>query len=71
MVAALPFVAFVRESLGSAVARPSTATGGRYNQVSFEFFTAVHAVMAGEREAARAMEDLEQRLERLRRGGRW
>ena len=40
-----PFFAEMKDILSSAVARPATVTGSKYNQVSSEFFNAVHAVL--------------------------
>lgn len=71
VLAASPFFGELYETFTNAVARPSRVTGERYNQVSAEFFNAAHAVLSGRAEAGPALADLEQRLERLSRGGRW
>ncbi|ACJ01077.1 ABC transporter substrate-binding protein [Rhodospirillum centenum] len=68
---AVPIMRELVDSLKNAVARPATVTGDRYNQVSTEFFTAVHSVLTGQRQADVAMQDLQRRLDRLSRGGRW
>ncbi|WP_114394053.1 ABC transporter substrate-binding protein [Oleisolibacter albus] len=70
-IKSVPIMKDLYGTLTSAVARPATVTGDRYNQVSTEFFTAVHAVLTGQRPAEEAMKDLDQRLTRLGRGGRW
>ncbi len=49
----------------NAVARPSTATAPRYNEVSRLFFTAVHSVLTGENDAETALGELEIDLEEL------
>ena len=49
----------------NAVARPSTATAPRYNEVSRAFFTAVHDVLTGNKDAETAMGELEIDLEEL------
>lgn len=49
----------------AAVARPSTATAPRYNEVSRAFFTAVHGVLTGSTDAETAMGELEFTLEEL------
>ncbi len=49
----------------NAVARPSTATAPRYNEVSRLFFTAVHSVLTGENDAETALGELEIELEEL------
>jgi trehalose/maltose transport system substrate-binding protein len=65
-----PFFGDMKEILASAVARPSTVTGSKYNQVSSEFFNAVHAVLSGSKSAEQSLADLESSLKRLSRGGR-
>lgn len=66
-----PFFAEMQPVLNNAVARPSTVTGGRYNQVSSEFFNAVHSVLSGGQSAEQSLAGLESRLNRMNRGGRW
>ncbi len=68
---ATPFFGELYDTFTNAVARPSRVTGEKYNQVSSEFFNAVHAVLSGKRDAASSLEALEGRLDRLSRGGRW
>jgi trehalose/maltose transport system substrate-binding protein len=68
---ATPFFGELYDTFTSAVARPSRVTGEKYNQVSSEFFNAVHAVLSGKTDAASSLEALEGRLDRLSRGGRW
>ncbi len=71
VLAANPAFAGLSATLADAVARPSAVTGGRYNQVSAEFWNTVHAVLSGASEADPALERLERTLERIGRGGRW
>jgi trehalose/maltose transport system substrate-binding protein len=71
LTAANPFYKDFLPILDSAVARPSTVTGRRYNQVSSTFVRTVHATLAGQGEAAASVVDLGKALERLSRGGRW
>jgi trehalose/maltose transport system substrate-binding protein len=66
-----PFFADMKEILADAVARPSTVTGSKYNQVSSEFFNAVHAVLSGSSSAEQSLSSLESSLKRLSRGGKW
>jgi trehalose/maltose transport system substrate-binding protein len=68
---ASPFFGELYETFTNAVARPSQVTGDRYNQVSSEFFNAVHAVLSGKTDAAASLTALERSLDRLSRGGRW
>ncbi|MGH6902917.1 MAG: ABC transporter substrate-binding protein [Geminicoccaceae bacterium] len=71
VLAASPFFGDLYETFTSAVARPSRVTGEKYNQVSSEFFNAVHAVLSGKTDAASSLAALEGKLDRLSRGGRW
>ncbi len=71
VLAANPFFGRLRATFETAVARPSGVTGGRYNQVSAEFWDAVHGVISGRKEAAPALARLAARLSRLARNGGW
>jgi trehalose/maltose transport system substrate-binding protein len=67
-----PFFADLVAIMRTAVARPSAATGSKYNQVSHAFWSAVHQVLSGKRTAAVSLAALQRRLDRLSRGGkRW
>jgi trehalose/maltose transport system substrate-binding protein len=68
---ASPFFGELYDTFTNAVARPSEVTGDKYNQVSSEFFNAVHAVLSGKTDAASSLAALERSLDRLSRGGRW
>jgi trehalose/maltose transport system substrate-binding protein len=68
---ATPFFGELYETFTNAVARPSRVTGEKYNQVSSEFFNAVHAVLSGKSDAPSSLEALEGKLDRVSRGGRW
>ncbi|MFW5833329.1 MAG: ABC transporter substrate-binding protein [Pseudomonadota bacterium] len=65
-----PFFGELYETFVNAVARPSGVTGTRYNQVSTEFWNAVHRVLSGEATAEDSLADLERRLQRLARNWR-
>ncbi|HEX2257539.1 MAG TPA: ABC transporter substrate-binding protein [Afifellaceae bacterium] len=69
IAAAQPVVPRWRAALESAVARPSAATRTSYNEVSSEFWTAVHDVLSGRRPAAASLNRLEVRLNRLKGRG--
>ncbi len=71
VLAAVPFFGDLYETFTSAVARPSKVTGAKYNQVSSEFFNAVHEVLSGKAKPEAALASLEGRLNRLSRGGKW
>lgn len=71
VLAAVPFFGSLYDTFVNAVARPSRVTGAKYNQVSAEFYNAVHDVLSGRSDAQTALAQLERKLERLSRGGRW
>lgn len=71
LLAANPFYGTFLTILEGAVARPSTVTGRRYNQVSSAFVRAVHATLSGRGSAEENLAGLARALERLGRGGRW
>ena len=71
VLAAVPHLKNLYDTFANAVARPSNATGAKYNRVSVEFSNAVHAVLAGEADAEYRVQALEGKLRRLRRGGKW
>lgn len=70
-VAANPFYKDFLPIMESAVARPSTVTGRRYNQVSSAFVRTVHGALSGQGVASATLVDLDKELERLSRNGRW
>jgi trehalose/maltose transport system substrate-binding protein len=70
-VAANPFYKDFLPIMDSAVARPSTVTGRRYNQVSSAFVRTVHGALSGQGQASATLVDLDKELERLGRNGRW
>jgi trehalose/maltose transport system substrate-binding protein len=55
----------------SAVPRPATVTGSKYNQVSAEFFNAVYDVLSGKSDGKTALTALDAKLNRMSRGGKW
>ncbi len=72
ILATAPFFADLEGIMRTAVARPSAVTGGKYNQVSHAFWSAVHQVLSGRHTAAESLTALQRRLDRLSRGGkRW
>jgi trehalose/maltose transport system substrate-binding protein len=70
VLAAVPFFGELYDTFVDAVARPSTATGTSYNQVSNAFWNAVHAVLSGRTDAETSLVSLERDLNRMSRGGR-
>ena len=70
VLAANPHLAPLAEVLADALPRPSAVTRDTYPEVSQLFRDAVHEVLSGRRDAADALQRLQARLERARRG-RW
>ncbi len=66
---AQPIVAEWDTVVESAVPRPSAPTKSQYNEVSKEFWTAVNETLAGRGTAADNLDQLENRLRRLKRSG--
>jgi trehalose/maltose transport system substrate-binding protein len=66
-----PFMGELYGVFNRAVARPTSATGARYNQVSNEFWNAVHEVLAGKVKPDDALSRLDTSLNRLSRGAKW
>ena len=66
-----PFMGELYGTFASAVARPTTVTGPRYNQVSNQFWNAAHEVLAGQSKADEALARVEQSLVKLSRSGQW
>ena len=62
---AVPFFGSLYNVFINAVARPSTATAPKYNEVSTLFFNAVYDILTGKKEAPTAIEELELDLEDL------
>jgi len=71
VLAANPFMGELYGVLASAVLRPTSVTGARYNEVSQAIWNNVHAVIAGRWSAAAGLARLEEDLDRLGRGGKW
>lgn len=63
VIQANPFFESLFDVFTNAVARPSTATAPRYNEVSTLFFKAVHNVLSGQMGARDALEELALDLE--------
>jgi trehalose/maltose transport system substrate-binding protein len=71
VLAANPIFESLADAFKSAVPRPSTATKSKYNQVSTEFWSAVHAVLSKKAKAKDSLADLKTKLEQIGRGGKW
>lgn len=64
-----PFMGSLKSTFINAVARPSRITGNRYNQVSTEFWNAVHDVVSGQKKADAALSGLEASLKKIKKSG--
>jgi trehalose/maltose transport system substrate-binding protein len=62
---AAPFMGSLYDVFINAVARPSTATAPKYNEVSTLFFNAVYDVLTGKKDAQTALDELELDFEDL------
>ena len=70
VLAAAPFFGTMLNVFNNSVGRPSAGTKSKYNEVSKEFWTAVHAVLSGNKSAKDSLKDLERKLKRIR-GRSW
>lgn len=66
-----PFMGELADTFTHAIARPTTATGAHYNQVSNQFWNAAHDVLEHKSKAQPALARLDKVLQRLSRGGKW
>jgi trehalose/maltose transport system substrate-binding protein len=71
VVAKNPTFTSLVDTFKAAVPRPSTATKGKYNRVSSEFWNAVHAVLSKKAKAKASLAELKGKLEGMNRGGKW
>jgi trehalose/maltose transport system substrate-binding protein len=71
LLAARRLMPELKAIFAAAVARPSAVTGRRYNQVSNEFWNAVHDVLRGRQSAPASLAALAKRLRFLSRGEKW
>ena len=62
---AVPFFGSLYDVFINAVARPSTITSPKYNEVSTKFFNAVYSVLTGKKDGQTALDELELDLEDL------
>ncbi len=63
------FIAKLLPVFENAVARPSTVTKDKYNQVSSAFWTATHNVLTGQQNASAALQSLAFQLKRIKGTG--
>jgi trehalose/maltose transport system substrate-binding protein len=66
-----PQFRLAKDVFRDAVARPSSITGQRYNQVSYEIWSSAHSVLSGKQTPEQAVATLERRLKKLSRNGAW
>ena len=71
VLAANPMYSSLADVFKSAAPRPSTATKSKYNRVSTEFWSAVHAVLSKKAKAKDSLAELKGKLEQVGRGGKW
>ena len=68
VLAATPFFGDLYNVFTSAVPRPATVTGLKYNEVSSAFWNATHDVLSGKSSAEDSLKRLEGRLNQIKRG---
>lgn len=68
---AAPFFGDLFNVFTNAVARPSTVTGDKYNEVSASIWNAAASVLNGKAKGADAVKKLEEDLTKIRRGDKW
>jgi trehalose/maltose transport system substrate-binding protein len=68
VLAAAPFFGSLYDVFTSAVPRPSTATGLKYNEVSAAFWNSTHEVLSGKDTAESSLKKLEGKLNQIKRG---
>lgn len=66
-----PLFGVLAQSLATAVARPSKNTGAHYNRVSNEIWNATFSVLNGKKSAEDSLKQLDRKLKRISRGGKW
>ena len=66
-----PFFGDLLKVFEASVARPSTPTGMKYNEVSNAFWNASSSVLSGKAKGAEAVAKLEQELNKISRDGQW
>ncbi|NIA68075.1 ABC transporter substrate-binding protein [Pelagibius litoralis] len=66
-----PFFGSLYSTFTNAVARPSKIAGAKYNRVSNEFWNATHAVLSGKMDGTTSLAQLERKLKRVSRNGKW
>lgn len=63
--AKMPYYDRMKDVFLSAVARPSVPAGRHYNEISAEYYKAVHAILSGEVDAGPALAEAEDRIQRI------
>ncbi|HSP79565.1 MAG TPA: ABC transporter substrate-binding protein, partial [Myxococcaceae bacterium] len=66
-----PFYASLLDTFTHAVARPAKVTGHKYSRVSSEFRNAVHSALSGSGQPEAKLKQLQKKLERMSRRGKW
>ena len=69
VLAASPFMGQLSDVFTNAVARPATATGLKYPEVSQAFWDATHDVLSKKTSAEESLKRLEGRLKQVKRSG--
>ncbi|MET0404493.1 MAG: ABC transporter substrate-binding protein [Cystobacter sp.] len=66
-----PFFGTLLDTFTNAVARPARVTGNKYSRVSADFRNAVHSVLSGTGKSEPKVKELQKKLERMGKDGKW
>ncbi|ATB40307.1 maltose ABC transporter substrate-binding protein [Cystobacter fuscus] len=67
-----PFFGTLLDTFTNAVARPAKVTGAKYSRVSADFRNTVHSILSGGAAQTEAkVKDLQKKLERIGKNGKW
>ncbi|WP_044283254.1 ABC transporter substrate-binding protein [Candidatus Endolissoclinum faulkneri] len=65
LLEANPFFSIIRQTLSNAVVRPSANSGEYYNRLSYQFWSAIHNVLSGQKDSISSLSKLDNSLNRI------
>jgi trehalose/maltose transport system substrate-binding protein len=66
-----PFFGTLLDTFTNAVARPAKVTGTKYSRVSADFRNTVHSVLSGSGKSEPKVKELQKKLEKMTKDGKW
>jgi len=66
-----PFFGTLLDTFTNAVARPAKVTGAKYSRVSADFRNTVHSILSGSGQPEPKVKELQKKLERIGKNGKW